>query len=65
MRSFAGAFPFVQNPAPDRAENDDAGHVQGPGAKIIFAHFNLAHRIKEKLKIPAGAGQGAKSIIAQ
>jgi len=27
---FAGALPFVENPAPHRAENNDAGHVQRP-----------------------------------
>ena len=30
MRLFARAFPFVKNPAPHRAEDDDAGHVQRP-----------------------------------
>lgn len=30
MRLSARAFPFVKNPAPHRAEDDDAGHVQRP-----------------------------------
>ena len=30
VRLLAGAFPFVQDPAPHRAEDNDAGHVQGP-----------------------------------
>ena len=27
---FAGALPFVEEPSPHRAENDDARHVQSP-----------------------------------
>ena len=61
----AGTFPFMKKPAPGRAENDDARHVQGPAGKPVTAHLGFTHRIKEELKIPGGAGQRGEQIIAE
>src|SRR5690242_17398681 len=62
MRFFARALPLMQNPAPHRAENDDAGHVKGPRDEVIFTHLRGTHGVKEKLEIPAGARQGTKEV---
>ena len=62
---FARPFPFVQNPAPHRAEDDDAGHVQGPGGEAVLAHLRFAHGVEEKLKVPERAGKRGKQIISQ
>ena len=48
----ARAFPFVKDPAPHGAEDDDAGHVQSPTGESVFVHLRLAHRVEEELEIP-------------
>ena len=65
MGFLARAFPFVENPAPHRTEDDNAGHVQGPRGKAELAHLGLAHGVKEELKIPSRAGQGAEEIVSE
>ena len=55
MRLLAGALPFVEDPAPHRAEDDDAGHVEGPTREAELAHLGLAHGVEKELKIPGGA----------
>ena len=57
MGSLAGSFPLVEINAPQRAENDDAGHVQAPTGKAKLSHLGLAHGIEEELHVPASAGQ--------
>ena len=63
MRFLAGAFPFVKIEPPASAENNDARHVQGPTGKTEFAHLRLAHRVKEKLQIPACARERREKVI--
>src|SRR5277367_3116959 len=63
MRLFAGAFPLVKVYAPQGAENNDAGHVQSPTGKAVRAHLDLAHRVKEKLKIPGRPRQSAEKVV--
>ena len=65
MRFFARVFPLMQNPAPHRAENDDACHVKRPRNEVVFAHLRGAHSIKEKLEVPAGACHGGKKVIGK
>src|SRR5579863_10042207 len=55
----------MQNPAPHRAENDDAGHVQRPRSEIVFAHLRCAHRVEKELKVPACARQSRKDVITE
>src|SRR5579859_2074508 len=57
--------PLSETQSPQRAENDDAGHMQRPARKTITAHLRLAHGVKEKLKIPRGSGQRAQTVIPQ
>src|SRR4030042_526393 len=51
--------------APERAENDDAGHVNRPAGEFVLAHLRLAHGVEEKLQVPGDSGQGAEEIVAQ
>src|SRR5579862_5836842 len=64
-RLHSRAFPLLQPDAPQAAEDDDAGHVQCPTREFVFTHLGFAHRIKEELKIPGSAGQGAQQIIRE
>ena len=60
-----GAAPFPQSESPESAENDDAGHVEGPTGESIFAHLGFAHGVEEKLKVPGGAGEGREQVIGE
>ena len=60
MNLLARAFPFLENPAPHGAEDDDARQMEGSAGETEFAHLGLAHGVEEKLEIPAGAGQRVK-----
>src|SRR5258708_38488475 len=64
MRFPARPFPFVENPSPHRAENNDARHVQCPRGKVVFAHLRCAHGVKEELKIPTGARERGEQVVA-
>jgi len=61
----ARAFPFLEGDAPERAEDDDAGHVKRPTGKFEAAHLGFAHGVKEKLEIPSGAGEGREEIVGE
>ena len=61
----AGAFPFLERDAPQRAEDDDAGHVEGPTGKFEAAHLGFAHGVEEKLEVPGGAGEGGEEIVGK
>src|ERR1700733_15154321 len=69
VRLFAGAFPFMENPAPHRRKNDDAGHVQRPGGEIVFAHHgnfqtrNLAGRRDIRRAMFAAAGAAVMRVL--
>ena len=65
VRLPAGAFPFVENPAPHGAEDDDARHVQRPGGETELAHLRLAHRVEEKLEIPACPRQCGEQVVRE
>ena len=59
----AGAFPFLESDAPERAEDNDAGHVESPTGEFEAAHLRFAHGVKEKLKIPGGSCESGKEVI--
>ena len=63
--SAAGASPFVQRDAPQGAEDDDAGHVQGPTGELVRAHLRLAHGVEEELEIPGDAGEGGEEVVVE
>ena len=65
MGLFAGALPFMENPTPHGAEDNDAGHVQRPACEAEPAHLRLAHGVEEELEVPCGAGQRAEEVIAE
>jgi len=64
MGLLARTFPFVEDPAPHRGKNDDAGHMESPRGKVEFTHLGLPHRVKEELEIPTCAGSRGKKVIA-
>lgn len=64
-RPQACSLPLAQGDSPDRAENNDAGHVQGPTREAEFAHLRLPHRVEKKLHVPRHPGQRAEVIITQ
>ena len=64
VRAPARAPPLLERQPPQRAEDDDARHVQRPRAEAKPAHLRLAHRVKEKLEIPRRARQRAQRQIA-
>ena len=39
----ARAFPFMKNPTPHRAKNNNAGHVEGPRDEFGFPHLSFSH----------------------
>src|SRR5450755_73500 len=61
----ADALPFVQRNSPERAEDNDAGHVQRPTGKLEGAHLGFAHGVEEELHVPGGAGEGAEAVVGQ
>lgn len=61
----ARSFPFMENPAPHRAEYNNAGHMEGPTGKAEFTHLGFAHGVEEKLKIPSDSRNGRKDVVAQ
>ena len=56
-------LPLFQRNAPQRGEDDDAGHVQRPAGEVVFAHLRLAHRVEEELEIPDHACKCGKKVI--
>jgi hypothetical protein len=59
----ASSLPFLQSNAPERAEDDDAGHVKGPTRKLVSTHLGLTHGVEKKLKIPSNSGQSGEEIV--
>ena len=60
-----GAFPFFKTNSPERAEDNDAGYVEGPAGKFVADHLAFAHSVEEELEVPGGPGQSTKQIVAQ
>ena len=56
----AGAAPLAQDEAPESGEDDDAGHVEGPGGEVVLAHLGLAHGVEEELEVPDDAGESGE-----
>ena len=61
----ARAFPFFQRDTPQRAEDDDAGHVQRPTGEFVSSHLGLAHGVEEKLHVPGGARESREQIVGK
>ena len=55
----------MERDAPQRAENDDARHVQGPTGEIVLAHPRRTHAVEEKLQIPSDPGDRRKQVVPQ
>src|SRR5580704_3284773 len=55
--------PFAQCESPQRGENDDARHVQGPAGECVVTHLAFAHCVKEELKIPSSAAKRRKKVV--
>jgi len=54
----------VEGYAPEGAEDDDAGHVEGPaGEAVFFAHLGFAHGVEEELQVPGESGDGGEQVI--
>jgi hypothetical protein len=47
----APSYSFNPIP-PEAAQNDGAGHVQGPTGRFVAAHLRFAHGVEEKLETP-------------
>src|SRR3984885_9389997 len=62
--TLTGAAPLPQAQAPERGENDDAGHVEGPARKAVASHLALAHGVEKELEIPGRAGKRAQQVVA-
>lgn len=56
-------FPFVEDPTPHGAENDDAGHVQRPTGKTVSSHLGLAHGVEKELEVPNNPREGTEEIV--
>ena len=65
VRLLARALPLVENPAPHRAEDDDARHVQRPRGEAELAHLRLAHRVEEELEVPRRARQRGEKVVSE
>src|SRR5579863_6025861 len=59
------AAPLLETKAPERAKDNDAGHVQSPTGKTVFAHLRFAHGVEKELEIPGGSGESAPKIVAE
>ena len=59
----AGAAPLLQDEAPEGGEDDDAGHVEGPGGEVVLAHLGLAHGVEEELEVPDDSGEGGEEVV--
>src|SRR5580658_2627435 len=58
--------PLMQGYTPESAEDDDAGHVEGPtGEAVLFAHLSFAHGVEEELQVPCEAGDGREYVVAK
>ena len=55
----------MKDPAPHRAKNDDAGHVECPTGETELAHLGFTHRVEEELKIPDDASHCGENVVAQ
>ena len=55
----------MKNPAPRGAEDDDAGHVQRPTGKSVFADLRLAHGVEEELEIPQRPRRRGEQIVGE
>ena len=55
--------PLVEDDAPEGGEDDDAGHVEGPGGEVVLAHPGLAHGVEEKLEVPDDAGECGEEVV--
>src|SRR5580704_15609894 len=64
-RRSSRAAPLLETQPPKRAEDDDAGHVQSPTGKAVFAHLGFAHGVEKELEIPGGSGESAPEIIGE
>ena len=63
LGAHAGAVPLLQHQAPEGGEDDDRGHVQGPGGEVVLAHLGLAHGVEEELEVPDDAGHGGEDVV--
>ena len=61
----AGPLPLLEHNAPERAEDDDAGHVERPTGELVFAHLCLAHAVEEELHVPDHAREGGEQVVGQ
>ena len=59
----ASASPLFQEEAPERGEDNDAGHVEGPAGEVVLAHLGLAHGVEEELEVPDDAGHGGEEVV--
>jgi len=53
----------VQEEAPERGEDDDRGHVEGPGREVVLAHLGLAHGVEEELEVPDDSGECGEEVV--
>src|SRR3546814_16148812 len=47
-----GILPLLEAEAPQRAEDDDARHVERPRGEAEAPHLAFAHRVEEELEVP-------------
>ena len=59
----AGASPLFEDQAPEGGEENDAGHVEGPGGEVVLAHPGLAHGVEEELEVPDDSGYGGEGVV--
>ena len=55
----------MEDPAPHRGKDNDAGHVQRPRGKTELAHLGFTHRVEKELEIPRGSGEGREEEVTQ
>src|ERR1022692_504391 len=65
MRLSARTLPFVEDPTPNSAEDNDARHMQCPRGEFVLAHLCFTHGVKEELKVPGGPRQRGEEVIAE
>ena len=61
----ARALPLAQGDAPERGEDDDAGHVESPACELVLAHARLPHGVEEELEVPDDSGESGKDVVSE
>ncbi len=65
LRFAAASLPLFECDAPQRAEDDDAGHMQCPAGEFEVSHLGLAHAVEEELQVPDTPCQRTEHVVTQ